>query len=496
MTDPETLPVVIVGAGFSGLGMAIRLKQAGIHDFAILERASRVGGTWRENTYPGCACDVPSLLYSFSFAPNPNWSRIYSPASEIQAYLLRLVRNYDLERHIRFDSDLRGGRWNDSRGCWELATNHGPLNATVVISATGPLIEPSIPTLPGLDSFTGTVFHSSRWNHDHNLKGRQIAVIGTGASAIQFIPAVQRRAKHMTLFQRTAPWVLPKLDRSTGLLQREFLRRVPPLNHLLRGGVSAVAETYGLGLYVDQRLLLPMEALGRRHLRREVPDPELRHKLQPNFRLGCKRTLFSNTYYRALTRANVSVVTETIREVHANAIVTQDGTEHEVDTIVFGTGFKIPSGPAIERLLGRDGQTVLGNRASADIEAHLGTTFAGFPNLFMIVGPNTGLGHNSLLHMIESQIAYVRDAIKTMRALDLGAVEVSREAQRRSNRYIQRHSQNTVWLRGGCESWYLNADGKNTSLWPRSTFSYRWRTRRFDTDNYHLRPVSARVQRG
>jgi cation diffusion facilitator CzcD-associated flavoprotein CzcO len=489
MSDTETLSIVIVGAGFSGLGMAVRLKQAGIDDFEILESATRVGGTWRENTYPGCACDVPSVLYSFSFAPNPDWSRIYSPASEIQAYLLRIVNDHDLERHIRFDHRLHGGRWNDSQARWELDTNHGPLNARVVISATGPLVEPAIPALPGLDSFAGTVFHSSRWNHDHDLGGRRVAVIGTGASAIQFTPAVQRRAAHMTLFQRTAPWVLPKFDGSTGLLQRELLRRLPPLDRLLRGGVYTLAEVFGLGLFVDRRLVAPMEALGRWHLRRAVRDPQLRSKLQPNFRLGCKRTLFSNNYYQALTCKNVSVVTEAIREVRANAVVTDDGAEHETDTIVLGTGFHIPSGPAIDRLHGRNGQTVAGDRASGDVEAHLGTTFAGFPNLFMIIGPNTGLGHNSLLYMIESQLAYVLDAIKTMRSLGLATVEVRREAQRRSNEYIQRHSQNTVWLDGGCNSWYLNAEGKNTALWPGFTFTYRWRTRRFDVDNYHLDTV-------
>jgi cation diffusion facilitator CzcD-associated flavoprotein CzcO len=479
-------PIVIVGAGFSGLGTAACLRRAGVEDFVILERARRVGGTWRDNTYPNCACDVPSALYSFSFAPNPSWSRVYAPASEIQAYLLRLVEDHDLESHIRYDHELLGGHWDDEQARWQLRTNRGTLRAAVVIAATGPLIEPSIPELRGLDSFAGESFHSSRWRHDIDLRGRRVAVVGTGASAVQFLPSVQRRAAHLTLFQRTAPWVLPKLDWSTGMVQRTLLR-LSPVERLLRVTVYGLSELYGLGLFVDQRFLAPMEAIGRAHLARQVSDPELRSILTPRFRLGCKRILFSNTYYPALAADNASVVTEAIREVNPNGIVTADGKEHALDTIIFGTGFRIPTGPAIDKLVGRHGKTVADSGPAGDVEAHLGTTFSGFPNLFMIVGPNTGLGHNSLLYMIESQIAYVVDAVRTMRRRQIDAVDVRPDAQAAFNEYVQRASRGTVWLDGGCKSWYLNGDGKNTTLWPRTTFEYRRRTRHFDAKSYALR---------
>jgi cation diffusion facilitator CzcD-associated flavoprotein CzcO len=490
--SPSNPAIAIVGAGFSGIGMAIRLKQEGIEDFVILERAARIGGTWRDNSYPGCACDIPSNLYSLSFAPNPSWTRMYSPAGEIWDYLERLVAEYGLERHLRLECELVDGEWDDELAAWRLETSDGPLTANVVISATGLLIEPSLPELPGLDSFQGPAFHSARWDHEADLGGRRVAVIGTGASAIQFIPHLQREAARLTLFQRTAPWVLPKLDRETGAFERRLFARLPLAQRALRGGLYGFAELVGLGLFAQPRLLAPAEALGRRQLARQVPDPGLRAKLTPTFRLGCKRILFSNDYYPALTQGNVDVVTDAIAEVRPQSIVTADGSEHELDAIVYGTGFDFPSGPLYNRLRGRGGVTLAHERGREDIEAHLGTTFAGFPNAFAIVGPNTGLGSNSLLVMIEAQIGYTLDAIKTIRRERLAAVEVRRDAQDSFNARVQRDSQGTVWLAGGCDSWYLNSAGKNTTLWPRSTLAYRWATRRFDAASYDLRPAPLR----
>ncbi len=481
------LPIAIIGTGFSGLGMAIRLKRAGIHDFAILERAADIGGTWRDNTYPGCRCDVPSHLYSFSFALNPEWSNTYSFQPEIWDYLRDIAAREGIAEHIRFGHEVQGARWDDETQCWQISTAAGPLSADVLIAGTGGLSAPALPALPGLDSFTGTTFHSAAWNHEHVLDGERVAVIGTGASAIQLVPHVQRRAGRLAVFQRTPPWVMPHTGRRTTRFERALYRRVPFLQRLVRAGIYWTHEALVLGLAHNRRFLVPLEQIGRRHLRRQVPDRDLRRKLKPRYRVGCKRILIANDYYPALTQPNVDVVTDPIEEVTARGIRTSDGREHELDTIIFATGFQVTDSPTTRRVTGRDGRT-LAEVAAGSPRAYLGTTFAGFPNLFVLTGPNTGLAHNSLVFMIESQINYVADALAAMRRNGAGAIEVRPEVQAAFNEDVQRRMRGTVWTEGGCQSWYLDATGRNTTLWPGFTFDYRRRTRRFDEEHYIVHP--------
>jgi len=489
---PDAVRVAIVGAGFSGLGMAIRLKQAGMHDFVVLERRADVGGTWYDNTYPGCQCDVPSHLYSFSFEPNPDWSRTFSCQPEIWAYLRRCAERHGLIEHIRFDHELLGAAWCEEERRWRLDTSHGPLCADVIISAVGGLSEPSTPELPGLDRFQGTAFHTAQWNHEHDLGGERVAVIGTGASAIQVIPRIQPQAGSLHVFQRTPTWVLPHSDRPVSHAERRLYRMLPFLQRLTRASIYLSREWLVLGLAGHRGLMKLPELLARRHLRRQVPDPELRRRLTPGFTIGCKRILLSNDYYPAITQPNVEVVTEGIERVEANAIVTRDGARREVDTIIFGTGFRVTEMPWADRVLGRDAQT-LNDVWQGSPRAYLGTTISGFPNLFALVGPNTGLGHNSIVYMIESQLAYIMDALRTMRRQGLATIDVRPEVQARFNAEVQEQMRETVWTAGGCASWYLDSQGRNSTLWPGFTFDFRRRTARFAPSDYVVQPVGERA---
>jgi cation diffusion facilitator CzcD-associated flavoprotein CzcO len=481
--------VAIVGAGFSGLGMAIRLEQAGMHDFVVLERRADVGGTWYDNSYPGCQCDVPSHLYSFSFEPNPDWSRTFSCQPEIWAYLRRCAERHGLIDHIRFDHELLGAAWCEDERRWRLETSRGPLAAEVVISAVGGLSEPSTPALEGLDRFQGASFHTAQWDHEHELAGERVAVIGTGASAIQVIPKIQPRVGRLRVFQRTPPWVLPHSDRPVSRAERRLYRALPLLQRVVRAGIYVSREWLVLGLARHRGLMKLPEAIGWRHLRRQVPDRELRRKLTPHFTIGCKRILLSDDYYHALTQPNVEVVTEGIERVEADAIVTRDGARHEVDTIIFGTGFRVTEMPWADRVVGRDGRT-LNDVWQGSPQAYLGCTVSGFPNMFVLVGPNTGLGHNSIVYMIESQLAYVMDALQTMRRRGLATVDVRLEVQARFNAEVQEQMRGTVWTAGGCASWYLDSQGRNSTLWPGFTFDFRRRTARFALADYLVEPAT------
>jgi cation diffusion facilitator CzcD-associated flavoprotein CzcO len=481
--------VAIIGTGFAGLGMAIRLKQAGHHDFVLLERARDIGGTWRDNTYPGCQCDVPSHLYSFSFAPNPGWSRTFSHQEEIWDYLRGCAERFGITPHLRFDHEVLEAAWDEGAGVWRLATSSGDLTADVVISGTGALSEPAIPDLPGLEDFEGAAFHSARWDHDFDLENKRVAVIGTGASSIQFVPRIQPRVEKLHLFQRTPPWVLPHSDRPITDPERRAYRRLPLLQRLMRSGIYWARETFLLP-FVRQRFAKLPEGIGRRHLRKQVPDPELRRKLTPDYTFGCKRALLSNDYYPALSQPNVEVVADGIAEVRPNSVVAADGTEREVDAIIFGTGFRVQDMPVIERVHGRDGHS-LAEDWRESMQAYLGTTVAGFPNFFMLLGPNTGLGHTSVVVMVEAQIAYVMDALRAMDRNDWRTLEVREEAQRDYNERVQKGLRGTVWNDGGCASWYLDRSGRNTTLWPSFTWRFRERTRRFDPAPYVAVPAVA-----
>ena len=476
VTLPAVVEVVVVGTGFAGLGTAIALKKAGRHDFVVLERAESVAGTWRDNRYPGCACDVPSHLYSFSFAPNPDWTRTFSPQPEIEAYLNKTAADFGVLPHVRFGTDLLEARWVEADQQWLVTTSNGVLRARHLVLGTGPLSEPSLPTIPGLDTFTGTTFHSATWDHGHDLTGRNVAVIGTGASAIQFVPYVQRASGQLQLFQRTAPWVMPRRDRAISRAERRLYRALPAAQRLNRAGIYAAREGMLLGFTRARVIMKIGQKVAQRHLDQQVSDPVKRAKLLPHFTLGCKRVLLSNEYYVALDQPNADIVTDRIVEVLPAAIVTADATgvrtEHPTDTIIFGTGFRVTDPPVAERIVGRDGVRLSELWRATGMAAHRGLTIAGFPNLFLLVGPNTGLGHTSIVLMVEAQVGYLIDTLAALDAAGLGSLEPTQVAQDRWNDAIQRQLQGTVWNTGGCSSWYLDARGRNTTLWPTHTFTF------------------------
>lgn len=489
-TERNHFRVAIVGSGFSGLGMARALKREGIDDFVVLERAGDLGGTWRDNTYPGCQCDVPSTLYSFSFAPNPNWTHTYPLQREILEYLRAVAREERLSPHIRFWHEVRAARWDDGAKRWTLETRHGRFTADLLVLGVGLLAQPRVPALPGIAQFQGTVFHSASWNHDHDLRGRRVAVVGTGASAIQFVPRIQDQVSQLHIFQRTPPWILPHPDRPTTRLERLLWRAVPRCQHLWRGAAYAARESLVVGLALEPRLMRAAERVAKAHLQAQVPDPQLRRVLTPGYRLGCKRILISNEYYPALSEANVAVVDGGLDEVRSHSVVGTDGVEREVDTIIFGTGFHATDPPQAGYVWGRHGQ-LLADSWQAGMSAYLGTACHGFPNAFMLVGPNTGLGHSSMIYMIESQVAHVMEALRAMDRRGAAEIEVRGEAQAAYNAELQRKLEGTVWNSGGCRSWYLDAHGRNTTLWPSFTFRFRELAQTFDPGDYFLSPNGA-----
>jgi cation diffusion facilitator CzcD-associated flavoprotein CzcO len=485
--DALRFKIVIIGSGFAGLGMAIRLKQHGIEDFVVLERGREVGGTWRDNTYPGAACDVPSRLYSFSFARQRDWSRSFSPQDEILDYLIHCSHAFGVRDHIRFVHTVSESWWDDAEGVWRVETDHGTYTGQILVPAVGGLSEPMIPDIPGLADFAGKVFHSATWDHDFDLTGKRVAVVGTGASAIQFVPRIQPKVASLHLFQRTPAWIMRQLDRRFTRVERRIYRRIPLLGLIARAGIYWTHESYAVG-FSNPRLLKAASRLARLHLFRQVRDRELRAKLTPDYTMGCKRILLSNDYYPALTRPNVEVINAGLQRVTPTGVVGSDGTEREVDAIIFGTGFHVTDLPAAQGLRGRDGRVLADVWRSNGVAAYLGTTVNGFPNLFTLVGPNTGLGHNSFVFMIESQIAYVLDAIRRMTEDGLAVVEVREDVVTAFNRDLQRRLEGAVWTSGGCKSWYLDERGRNVTMWPGSTWRFRRMTRRFDPAAYHLYP--------
>lgn len=477
--DATHARVLVLGTGFAGIGMAAQLKRAGMDDFLVLERAADVGGTWRDNTYPGCACDVPSLLYSFSFAQNPDWSDTFSPQPEIWAYLQKVAADEGILGHVRFGRTVGGARWDEARRIWEVETDRETYTAEVLVSGVGGLSEPSTPPIPGIERFAGTTFHTARWDHDHVLAGQRVAVIGTGASAIQVVPAIQPEVGHLTLFQRTPPWIMERRSRPIRPVERFLYRHVPGFQRSVRSAIYWARELPVVGFTRRPQILQRGERLAKGHLHRAVADPELRAKLTPSYTLGCKRILLSNDYYPALTQPNVTVETSGIAEVREHSILAADGTEHAVDTIIFATGFRATEMPAAQHIWGRDGVR-LADQWSDGARAYLGTEVHGFPNLFFIVGPNTGLGHTSMVFMIESQVAYILDALRTMDRLGATTVEVRAQVEAAYDAEVQRRMVPTVWNTGGCSSWYLDASGRNSTLWPTFTFTFRTRTRHFE----------------
>lgn len=476
--------IVIIGGGFSGIGMAVRLRQQGITDFVILERASAIGGTWRDNSYPGCACDVQSVLYSFSFAPNPDWSRTYSQQPEIWAYLQRCVRDFDVGRHIVFDANVTSAAWDDDAQQWTVTTTEQRWLADVVVMASGPLSDPVMPSIDGLELFAGTTFHSSRWDHACDLRGKRVAVIGTGASAIQFVPKIQPVVGRLDLFQRTPPWVLPRKDKAIPEWRRALYRTIPLVQRAERAMVYAGREALHFPFrHMSAAGIVEWEA--KRHLRRQISDPALRARLVPSYRIGCKRILVSDDYYPSLQQPNVSVVTDAITSIVPAGVVTADGLTHAADVIILGTGFRATDPPLASVVVGRDGRS-LADAWRGSPQAYMGTSHVGFPNFFFLLGPNTALGHSSVMLMVEAQIDHALSVLQLMEARGAGAVEPDADAQRRYVAAIDVRLAATTWNSGGCRSWYLDVTGRNSTLWPDGVGAFRRTVATAQSDDYHF----------
>ncbi len=483
----QQLAAVIVGAGFSGLCAGIQLRKAGIEDFVILEKADGVGGTWRDNTYPGAACDIPSHLYSYSFEPNPSWSRAYGGQPEILAYLQHCATSYGLMPHIKFHARVTRAEYDEASATWTVITDDDRVYvARALVLGNGALHLPQIPDLAGLASFQGKAFHSARWDHTYDLAGKRVAVIGTGASAIQFVPEIARVVKQLDVFQRTPPWIMPKSDRPIGERERWVLEHVPGAHWLRRSGLYWLFESRILGFAMAPRLNNMIERLVRKHLEHAVPHPVLREKLTPQYRLGCKRVLLSNDYYPALARHNVELVTDGIDRIEPTGVRTADGTLREVDAIIFGTGFRVVDYVSSMQIIGRKGVD-LNDTWRDGVRNYLGINVNGFPNLFLLMGPNTGLGHNSMIFMIESQVHYLVSAIRAMHRNALASIDVRPDIEQAFRTEMSRKLAKTVWT-SGCSSWYMAPDGE-VLLWPSFTFDYWLRTRRIDLKAYEARAL-------
>ena len=478
---------MIIGAGFSGVGLAIRLRQAGIEDFLILEAEAGIGGTWWLNRYPGCACDVQSHLYSLSFAPRADWSRHFPPRGEIQSALAQEVERQALGVKIRLNTRVVEARWDEPAACWRVWDQHGEEHRSrVLVSAIGGLSRPARPAIAGLEEFSGPVIHSQRWPQDLDCTDQRVAVIGTGASAIQFIPHLQRDARRLDVYQRSAQWILPKPDRPIPRWRQSLHARLPLYRRLTRFGLFLLLESRLPAFTRFPRLTALHRRKARRHLERQITDPVLREKLTPDYAMGCKRVLMSNDYYPAIAAGNVELITTPIEHVRPDGLVDRDGHFRPADLIVLGTGFQatdpVPSG----LIFGRDGLDLTAAWKDGP-QAYKGSTVPGFPNFFTLLGPNTALGHNSVLLMIEGQIRYVLSALRWMQRTGRHRIEVRAEAAAAWDAEVQRRLDRTVWRQGGCSSWYQHPEsGRIPTLWPRFTFTFRWLLRRFDPEAYRI----------
>jgi cation diffusion facilitator CzcD-associated flavoprotein CzcO len=488
---PDMPAIVIIGAGFGGIGMAIALKKAGFHDFVVLEKSEDLGGTWHDNQYPGCACDVPSPLYSYSFELNPSWSRLFAPQQEIWDYLRMCARKYGVDQHIRYGGTVEHLDWDDETRRWNIATSRGDgsgrtedYRARAVVAGAGALHLPSVPDIPGAERFGGPAFHSSQWDRSVDLEGQRVAVIGTGASAIQLIPEIAKRAGHVDVFQRTPPWIQPRPDVPVPARVRETFAASPLAARVVRDALYWLLEARGLGFAVNPKLMAPQEQLARRHIEKQIADPALRAAVTPDYTIGCKRILLSSDYYPALQRPNVDLITDGITEITETAVITADGTAHETDVIIYATGFKVIESVTGLNIAGRDGRKLTPDA----LEAYHGITLAGFPNFFMLLGPNTGLGHTSVVFMIESQIHHIMSCLHRLARDQADTIEVREPVVQRYHRELQRRLRRAVWSEGGCRSWYLDADGVNRALWPGFTFEYWGRTRRARRSAYTVAP--------
>jgi len=493
-----TVDVLIVGAGFSGICMGIKLLEAGMKKFLIIEKSDDLGGTWYENRYPGCACDVPAHLYSFSFERNPDWTRMFAGQQEIWQYLKCCVQRYGLAPYIRFCTRFQEAAWDESSAQWRIFTskashNNGDsgetltIDASVIVSGMGALHVPHYPEIPGVERFARPSFHSATWRSEVDLTGKAVAVVGTGASAIQFIPHVAARAGKLCIFQRTAPWIVPRLDFGFTDKVRARFRRIPPLTWAFRKFLFLALEWRVLSFLGDRVVREYLERIARRHLERSVKDPKLRAALTPRYQIGCKRILLSDDFYPVFKRSNVELVTDRITEVREHSVVTQDGAERRVDVLIYGTGFHVTEQFIGMKLFGRNGLEIHDAWRNG-LSAYLGVSVSGFPNFFMLLGPNTGLGHNSVVLMIEAQVRYVINCLKLMRKRNISAMEVRAESQKHFAANLRDHMARTVWQSGGCHSWYQDVrTGENTTLWPGSVIQYFRAMRSVSLSEYDLK---------
>ena len=480
------LDVVVIGAGVSGLCIARHLQRAGF-SYRLLEQAHDVGGTWRDNTYPGCGCDIPAPLYSFSFAQRANWSRLFATQPEILEYLHEVTARCGVTEHIEFGTRVISARWQEARQCWAVQTSSGTvLECRFLISAKGLLQRPRYPDIAGRTTFAGAAFHSAEWDHSVELRGKRVAVIGTGASAIQFVPRIAPDVEHLTVFQRSPGWVVPKADRRFSRRQQR-LRRFGPYRWYTRARLFWIHDQRVKGFLDTSAGMADAERLARTLLQRKVADPRLREALTPDYAIGCKRLLISNDYFPALSRDNVTLVTSPIAEMTADQMITADGQRHGADVVIYASGFDTQSAFSDVEIVGHDAER-LSDRWQQGASAYLGTTVSGFPNYFVMLGPNSALGHNSQIFMIEAQTRYILSCLKTARRRKLGTLVVRPPVERTFNDWLQGRLVHSVWQAGGCRSWYQHPiTGKNTALWPSSSIEFWHRTHRMRLSDYHTR---------
>ena len=473
--------VIIVGGGFAGLGAAIKLKQAGIEDFILLEKASEMGGVWRENTYPGCACDVPSALYSYSFEQNPAWSRVFAQQKEIKQYLFDVADKYQIMPHVRLKHEALDAKWSDAEQCWIIQTTQGELRSQFTILACGPMHEPVLPAVRGIENFKGEIFHSSQWRHDLDLIGKRVAVIGTGASAIQFVPQIQPHVKQLTIFQRTAQWILPKSDIPLFAPVRSLFKFLPLTQQLMRGSVYGIFETINGGIQ-SPAAMKQFQKIAKWHLNSHIKDPILRSKLTPDFIIGCKRILQSNNWYPALAQKNVDVIASGLTEIQGNTLIAANGERCEVDIIILGTGFEIAEPPIANRVYNRFGQK-MSDVWRGSPEGYMGTMIENCPNGFLMFGPNVAVSSSAFI-IIEAQLNYIMDALKQAEQLGIQTIEPNPEITRKFNEKVQSALQSTVWNKGGCQSYFIDRNGRNSTAWPWTTFKLKEKMKKFNLNEY------------
>ena len=473
---------IVIGAGISGIAAAYKMLKAGYHDFIVLEKASRVGGTWRDNTYPGCGCDVPSALYSFSFAPSHRWSHLFAKQAEILNYLEEVTEQFQLMENIKLNHELFSAKWIESDQQWQLQTSQGVFLAKTVIFSTGPITEPSLPKIKGIESFQGEMFHSARWKHDYDLTGTRVAVIGTGASAIQFIPQIQPIVKDLIVFQRTAPWVLPKADITLNETAKGIIAKYPAIQTIWRSSVAQILNGINFGLRHPQ-VLEPINLLSKQMLKLQIQDSTLRQKVTPNFSIGCKRLLFANNYYPALQQKNVKLLPQGLVEIQSNKVIAANGEQHEVDVIIWGTGFEVSHPPIGKCIYDAKGQLLSERWKNSSPEAFLGASLEHVPNAFLVLGPNI-LVYDSFIGIAEAQLDYIISGLLQMRDLGIRRIEIKSSVIQKHNEAVQKHLQSTVFNRGGCKSYYLDQNGRNFAAWPWSLKQLKQKLQKLNLEHY------------